>query len=66
MVSELFQLFDSMRDQVGILNWGLKRTTLEDGEWHKCFGMVLEHAGPKPVPQVFTSPHPSNQMLVIH
>ena len=32
-MSELFQLFDSKRRQVGILDWGIKMTTLEDGEW---------------------------------
>ena len=32
MVSELFQLLNSMRDQLGIQDWGLKMTTLEDGE----------------------------------
>ena len=31
-MSELFQLFDSQRRQVGILDWGIKMTTLEDGE----------------------------------
>ncbi len=31
VVSELFQVFDSVKDQVGILDWGIKMTTLEDG-----------------------------------
>ena len=32
MVSELFTLFDSSRSRVGILDWGIKMTTLEDGK----------------------------------
>ena len=32
MVSKLFQLFNSVKTQVGILDWGIKMTTLEDGE----------------------------------
>ena len=39
-MSELFQLFDSQRRQVGILDWGIKMTTLEDGE--EVGGMVRE------------------------
>ncbi len=31
-VSEVFQLLDSVKTQVGILDWGIKMTTLEDGE----------------------------------
>ena len=31
VVSELFQLFDSVKDQIGIADWGIKMTTLEDG-----------------------------------
>ena len=30
-VSELFQLLDSVRDQIGIVDWGIKMTTMEDG-----------------------------------
>ena len=32
MVSKLFQLFNSIRGQIGILDWGIKMSTLEDGE----------------------------------
>ena len=31
-MSEVFQLLDSVKTQVGILDWGIKMTTLEDGE----------------------------------
>ena len=30
-VSELFELLDSVKVEVGILDWGIKMTTLEDG-----------------------------------
>lgn len=30
-VTELFELFESVRDQIGIVDWGIKMTTLEDG-----------------------------------
>lgn len=32
VVSELFTLMDSSKDEVGIADWGIKMTTLEDGE----------------------------------
>ncbi len=32
VVSELFQLFDSVKHEIGILDWGIKMTTLEDGK----------------------------------
>ena len=32
VVSELFELLDSVQDQIGIVNWGIKMTTLEDGK----------------------------------
>ena len=31
IVSELFELLESVRDQIGIVDWGIKMTTLEDG-----------------------------------
>ena len=31
VVSELFTLLDSVKLQLGISDWGIKRTTLEDG-----------------------------------
>ena len=31
VVSELFSLLDSVKMQLGISDWGIKRTTLEDG-----------------------------------
>ena len=31
MVSELLEMLDSARDQIGIVDWGIKMTTLEDG-----------------------------------
>ena len=30
IVSELFQLLDSVQDQIGIVDWGIKMTTMED------------------------------------
>ena len=35
-VSELFEMLDSVKVEVGILDWGIKMTTLEDGEWTQC------------------------------
>ena len=40
-VSEVFQLLDSVKSEIGILDWGIKMTTLEDGGWslthtHAC------------------------------
>ena len=32
-VSEVFQLLDSVKSEIGILDWGIKMTTLEDGGW---------------------------------
>ena len=34
VVSELFEMLDSVRDQIGIVDWGIKMTTLEDGRDH--------------------------------
>ena len=34
VVSELFQLLDSVRDRIGIVDWGIKMTTMEDGWWN--------------------------------
>ena len=31
-VSELFEMLDSVKVEIGILDWGIKMTTLEDGE----------------------------------
>ena len=31
VVSELFEMLDSVRDEIGIVDWGIKMTTLEDG-----------------------------------
>ena len=31
VVSELFSLLDSVKIRLGISDWGIKRTTLEDG-----------------------------------
>ena len=31
IVSKLFELFDSVRSEIGIVDWGIKMTTLEDG-----------------------------------
>ena len=33
VVSQLFRMFDSARATSGILDWGIKMTTLEDGGW---------------------------------
>ena len=30
-VSELFEMLDSVKVEIGILDWGIKMTTLEDG-----------------------------------
>ena len=32
VVSELFELSDSVQDQIGIVDWGIKMTTLKDGK----------------------------------
>lgn len=32
MVSELFALFNNVKDEIGIVDWGIKMTTLEDGK----------------------------------
>ena len=32
VVSELFAILNSVKVQLGIADWGVKRTTLEDGE----------------------------------
>ena len=32
MVSELFGLFNNVKDEIGIVDWGIKMTTLEDGK----------------------------------
>ena len=32
VVSELFELLDSVQDQIGIVDWGIKMSTLEDGK----------------------------------
>ena len=31
-VSELFEMLDSVKMEIGILDWGIKMTTLEDGK----------------------------------
>ena len=31
-VSELFEMLDSVKVEIGILDWGIKMTTLEDGK----------------------------------
>ena len=30
-VSEVFEMLDSVKVEIGILDWGIKATTLEDG-----------------------------------
>ena len=32
VVSELFELFDNVKNEIGIVDWGIKMTTLEDGK----------------------------------
>ena len=32
VVGELFKLLDSVQDQIGIVDWGIKISTLEDGK----------------------------------
>ena len=32
VVSELFELLDSVQDQIRIVDWGIKMSTLEDGK----------------------------------
>ena len=32
VVSELFELLDSVKDQIGIVDWGIEMSTLEDGK----------------------------------
>ena len=31
-MNELFELLDSVQDQIGIVNWGIKVIALEDGK----------------------------------
>ena len=31
-MSELFEMLDSVKVEIGILDWGIKMTTLEDGK----------------------------------
>ena len=40
VVSELFTILNSVKIQLGISDWGIKRTTLEDGEWF-MLGKIL-------------------------
>ena len=35
-VSELFEMLDSVKVEIGILDWGIKMTTLEDGKDVQC------------------------------
>ena len=32
-VSELFEMLDSVKVEIGILDWSIKMTTLADGKW---------------------------------
>ena len=32
-VSGLFEMLDSVKVEIRILDWGIKMTTLEDGKW---------------------------------
>ena len=37
VVSELFELLNSVQDQIGIVDWGIKMSTLEDGLFNYLF-----------------------------
>ena len=37
MVSELFEMLDSVRDQIGIVDWDMEMTTLEDDRNDICY-----------------------------
>ena len=37
VVSELFDLLDSVRNQIRIVDWGIKMSTLEDGSFNYLF-----------------------------
>ena len=37
-VSELFETLDSVKVEIGILDWGIKMTTLEDGKFRGFLG----------------------------
>jgi len=40
-VSELFSLLNKEKTRLGILDWGVKMTTLEDGELHFSKGYIV-------------------------
>ena len=41
-MSELFETLDSVKVEIGILDWGIKMTTLEDG---KVMGFIMHVFG---------------------
>ena len=52
MVSKLFETIDSSRDSVPIVDWGVKGTTMEDGEGGAAscasIGHLLQHFAQSP------------------
>ena len=42
-MSELFQLLDSVRDRIGIVDWGIKMTTMEDGGYVVNVPLITNH-----------------------
>ena len=58
-VSELFEMLDSVKVEIGILDWGIKMTTLEDGKisiyvTHVCrIRLSTPPPPPPPPPSVF-------------
>ena len=60
-MSELFEMLDSVKVEIGILDWGIKMTTLEDGKISMDMYMYV-HArflchppGPLSLPPSFSS-----------
>ena len=54
-VSELFEMLDSVKVEIGILDWGIKMTTLEDGKISMDMDMharFLYHPPPPPPPSL--------------
>jgi len=43
VVSKLFETIDSSRDSVPIVDWGVKGTTMEDGEGRSCSRASIRH-----------------------
>ena len=58
VVSELFALFNNVKDEIGIVDWGIKMTTLEDGK--------LITLSPLSPPSLTLSPPLSHSLSLIY